>query len=636
MADQAIEINQEFSKIFQTLPWPQLRELNLQAVWGAGEYMKNIISSLPPSLLSIHLDENYLGPEHFQILFKRCPNLKLLISTNAPIVSSLFTEVKLPSKLEILTLRDARIRAQDIAKIIFPHTLKKIDLSNNPLGDIGLIELGKKLAEMTQLESLILSNAQNIQSKSLRALFFPNNKPAPWLKGLKNLSLNSMHLNTEQLALIVTYMPLLTHLVIDDNLLGDSAVESIGKISNIKTLSISKNFLTRSGLGTLFALPNLQKLESLIITNTLGFNGKDLAKNMPKNLKILNYKDNSLTSTESTMIFQHLPRSLFVLSTRGNQTDILSIKELMDNIPPYLNYLYINGNFNDVNLLEDLIRTLPQTMQTFGLYRAMLTDISNAPSRLDYPSLYPHGLEFLNFEYIHWSDSSLKNFLQFLPESIDRLSTWSSPASASTLMTLNYNADNMRIRYPEPEVEIKTPIDSNIFTNKTIFLNPYLKYPCAFDSIMFFHFLTQTPLAPQIYGLIEEPLPANYKLPPNIMQISHKVLDLFGKGVDDHFLKILTSLRPNKVERFTLSGASITHKGLIPLLNVISKDAYSIDIPNTNLTFEGVDSVIDALPKNLRTLNISGLKIGEAGYEKFREWKRKQEEKLGYAVELTE
>lgn len=572
------------------------------------------------------MDGNFLEPEHFQNIFHRCPELLHIIANYSPFVSRKQKQLQLPSKLETLIMTAARIHSEDVAKIVFPQTLKMIDLSDNPLEDDGLEILGKNLP--IGVKNIVLANQKN-SSSGLINMFFQDKLPRKWVHELGSLCLNSMRVSDYFLQELSksTMAQKIDKLELDNNLITDIGSKYLEKFKNISHLAIGQNFITRAGFNTFFASTLFKQIHSLNIKGTLGLESKYFAQNMPEQLEYLNIEHNPFAFDEFELMMNHLPNSIKTLKAFGIKANHDIVKALINNMPQHLIYLQFDFNQIESTMITNLINALPNSLQV--LY---LKNIKQGPplstNQTKIPLSFPKEIEILSFSNNDLPQEYLHTMIRAMPETITRYWFIGTKLDTKTLKILADKKLARDVAYSPDAPSLESiPVGNNMTVN------------------MGFHNLsdwnTALKVDPIEIGLnfIKNEIHASKKR-DNVTTINSpvriKYLTFNGEELDDEHSLYYIQQDLSTVIHLQLDGTALTHKGLCNFIKKISPDAYSISFQSSSLSYEGVDEVIAALPKHVRTLKIIGLKIGEKGYQKFRDWKALREKELAYEIELTE
>ncbi|XP_063699719.1 P-granule-associated novel protein 1-like [Culicoides brevitarsis] len=208
--------------------------------------------------------------------------------------------------------------------------LKSLDLSNNQLYDI----MDEAFKGLHNLEKLIMNKnlLKNLSSSILKPL-----------KNLKELDVSE-----NQLMLIEVLSPKLKILNVEGNFLKSDRIRGLNRLTNLKTLKISRNPFGNINNETFMRLISLEtlKMESLL---ELQITHEDVFQAL-KNLKYLDLRNNGLSDIEQFSL--HNLSKLILVQLDKNRLSTINLSHLP---LESLRYIGLQGNFFKCDFLENFL-----------------------------------------------------------------------------------------------------------------------------------------------------------------------------------------------------------------------------------------------------------------------------------------
>ncbi|KAI9168501.1 hypothetical protein H9P43_007873 [Blastocladiella emersonii ATCC 22665] len=144
--DECYTMSRYMSQLFESLP-ASLRTLKLKRVFLNQDHVETLLTRLPSALETLAVRD--ISPVHCQ-MFKVVPvfpaSLKRLRLDHLGLEPTLLVK-SIPTRLETLALRTSMIGVSVIKSLLrcLSPTLVKLELSENPLGDAGVILLARSV-----------------------------------------------------------------------------------------------------------------------------------------------------------------------------------------------------------------------------------------------------------------------------------------------------------------------------------------------------------------------------------------------------------------------------------------------------------------------------------------------------------
>lgn len=586
---------------------------------------KELVKRIPLTLRHLDLRGNRLFPDHFKTIFNRCKGLKTLYVSRSFLAGS-GELAQLPSDVDELIISDNGINDDDLKKLNLNKHLKRLDISKNKIGDSGFAYLGEKIS--AGLQEISLSHNNN-SSDGIFELFFEHIKgqtvrARPWVKDIKSADLSTSRLNDRFLNEFVKWNTSIERLDIANNILSDGSVAAMQKLSNLKKLSITMNFFSRDGFNELLRSSAFAGIEELYISYSPEISVAELAKWLPKNLRILDIANNHASEKDMDNLLSDLPNSLIELNIQGNQVSWQSLNQFLAKNPQNLTKLGISvDRFNSEEFVH-FINGLPNSLTTLTAYGGHFKESVKRPR-------YPVDLLYVNFGGIGWNDSFSSPILESIPSFVYELNFNNSDLGAKSMSILSKFANDIPyLLYTFNDRQEAIPIP-NLFLmsfGNIALANVFqaLASGVDFNAIRF------------IDDKVNPMKDLNYlfrKYPQREGKYI-KLLFLIGSGFTDEISELVSQYDLSMVKEISLEGTRLTGKGIINFLKSLSSDVYHISLRNSNMQYDDVDGIIKHLPPELLKLSISGNNIGERGYQLFRDWKERQENKLGFEIVLEE
>ena len=546
--------------------------------------------------------------------------------SNCNVGSSLSTGVTFPSHIKKLFLWSSDITSEKLRKICLPQELEVLDVSDNDLGDEGVLEFLTHLSK--NVHSLNLSSTK-VGSKSLHFLAKHTR-----FNRITELNLGGNLLKDSDVEVLAQGSFEVEKLSFKTNRIHNAGTETIARrwLPHLKALDLSQNLITEEGIAALARNMNPELLE-LSLGSIIALDAQALAKSLPKHLQKLDLSGNQISNREMEILAPSLPASLLELLLHKSAFTSEGSWHLARFLPPHLAFLKLDGtpignmgliyisralpsSLKDLRLgpvvlnssgVESLSQNLPKSLRMlelsqfvapqgdlvslFKVFPKSLTifNIFSSPLSLDSLSMlnshWPHNLRQLFFQGVNLGDEKIIAFSHNLPPSTERIALLGADMGDLGLAEISkHSLENFHT----------LEWNGNHFSSQ------------AFNAFM---------SRKRSIGLID--ISANDQIQDGILV-----------SVPRENLEIVTSLY--------LDGLRLSEKGLKPILKKLNSNIFALSIRSTRLTPQGVDEVIYALPNALGSLDITGLAIGEHAKEKFRQHAREQEARTGLKLKLDE
>lgn len=607
-----LQIFDSTSKVFKDRLWPQLRHISLSA---RNTYLDRVLNSLGPEIRTLDLGQSLLEPNHLQHIGKKFPNLQKL-KCSIPEFNGIQTLPLSLEELELVFAKGSFSHAQ-VKSIQFPKHLKSLGI-NARLESGDLSYLNRFLGET--LESLELNgyaDPNEISSFLMEAKF----------TNIKSLSINNMGINDDHLQMIANKYRLLEHLTLTNNLISDGSSRTFGQFENLTSLILGMNLLTDSGIQGIFKNKAIyEKLKKISLSGNLKVDLMQLKDHLPQQLEEIEIAG-GYENDDVVEIFSKLPKTIRKISSSFYLNSIDAIYKFIPKLPPNLEFLTTLNMDDGSESYLDLLQALPRSLNLLDFN----VEVMDRPSIKTFD--FPPGLLYLSFEvYNHHSLAKNANIDQLHGEVIAR----NLPNGIRYLVT-DYRGD----RFINSAIK-KILVAKNRFKTHIDSKNP-LWLPARADAVNFLNGNFENLInAVNMNGALI--FAQNFLGGPVTKKIKIKnfkdprliVVWMAGPGIDDVFAEDFISFNLSNLGFISLANTKLTSKGIIRILNGISKEVSIIGLSGSKLTLEGVDQVIAALPPRLHQLDISGSSFGQKGYQKFRDWVDLQQKKHGYRPALIE
>lgn len=603
------EINDDVTSVFDKSLWTKLKYLKIENSEIVDRSIDHLIFSLGNNLEFLSLiGRGSLYSKHLSHLLNRCPKLKSL--KVAEIKSN--STISFPPEVNNLSMRIDL----DLAMVKFPKNLQNLTVETN-FSDRGIKNLVQSLTP-----SLKELNLQGKIDASNLTYFLKN------LRGeqLTDLTLKEMRLDDQHLALVAKKLPKLEYLNLSGNLISDGSVETFEKLISLKYLNINDNFVTDKFLSTIFAMPHINlALKSLFVDNPLKFNPLTITNNWPKSIEGLSIQNGQWYEEKVAMaILKSLPNTIRKLNWLARFDKKHSIANFIKYVPKELEYLNLISVKAGSAILGDFISSLPNTLNHLSFY-----GFSSQKEKRKIK--YPTGLNHLVLAYV--TETKLKKWealykhnqsilLQELPQGLTYFQTYFSQSFEAS-HKLIAKIDRYKTYQGDLTPNDQTHINADLYMG-TLSQNQLIKK------------LNSNPVALMSFSSPTSQLNPIVTKPRYLRDTRLRLVAIYGDLFTDEFANTFSQLNLKQVVELMLTNSKLTGKGLVTLLNSLSHNLDKLTLVGSRIKFEEIDKVIELLPPQLMTLDISGSSFGQRGIQKFRDWQEKQRKVTGFAPKLIE
>lgn len=607
-------VTQKVIKVLESLKWPNLKVMSFDGTRVSGKSNKLILKNLGPSLKILKLDG--LTPQDLDHLSKNSPYLTDLFTKLSKKFSA--PEIRIPDQVKNLKL-GVFYPKENKVQIKFPKKLRRLILFGNIVGK-RFDEIGDSLN--SEISELAITDWKGT-SEELSNLFgkLKNSK-------LRYLSFPGSGLTDEDLAYIIKNTPNLRGLNVSNNLVSNKSVEKIVKLKSLESLNIGGNVLTNSGLKALLQNASINKnLREFYYENSLEFDSKQFIDNMPKNLEVLWIPEVLLRDDDVIDLLEKTPEKLRVLncSTVLDRSD--STKEFLRKLPPNLEDIGSLSLSEQTLGLQEFVSHLPRTLYNMEIqgYLDPLAQIL--------PQFPPTLLKSINLVSI--PKASKKAALQKSANSALSNMVARIPPSIRTLYFNVVNIDKLSmvqmLKWPRRHKWIEWNLQRY---DKIPKAGEYLWF--RFDQKHVIQALNQNPRMIVGYNFatgdkkVMRPNPVYHKDPLLVVFITS------GPGFDDDFVKFFERYNLEELRHLVINNSNLTGDGIVRILRSLPDEIARIDLSSNKIQLKDVDKIIESLPRNLGELKVSGLSIGQRGYQKFRDWQKRQKALHDFEPNLDE
>lgn len=611
---------------FEKKRLPQLWYLDMEGSFLLDSHLDSISMAIPPGIKSLNLGHNRFSPQAIQrLLAREFPRLEELDLTLSRLGSVLQPTIRLPASVKKLLLKDAGLTAKYLDKIQLPKSLNFLDLSENDLGDEGII---------------------------------------PWLKTLertvRHLDLSQTHLGRGSLAAL-TSAPIdrIKELNLSQNALQDSEIQALTSARfEIESLNLAHNRIHNSGANAI-ATKWLKTLKSIDLTSnpigdegvrmlskhfgsgleelSIGFLGSldvhSLASALPRSLRQLSLPNNLLSNEDLQILAPHLPEGLLTLDLGFSQFSAPGMASLAQHLPKSLLHLRLHGTPIGDEGLRMLSLSLPSRLKSLSIGPVK-------PSRRCvelFSKFIPKGLRSLLLSSFMPTEGDLTPLAQSIPHTLQTLYFDSMPLSDQAARALDARwPSNLREAY-----FVGTALEDAKFANLTQNL------PASIERMP----LLYTQVGDQgLAAITKNPLENLYYLEWANNKFTTRGFNQFYckfrnirsieiRGtllINDEFLKPCRSEHLRNLNILDLTGAAISNDNIAQILKKLRPEVFHLGLGSTSMSQEGIGAVLKGLPKTLWLLDIRSNEIGQSGFNRFREFRKDQALKTGLLMDLIE
>ena len=619
--------SREVAKAFETRSWPHLTYLDLENDVLFDEHMDSLAKAIPSQIKTLKLGENHFRSQALVRFFQRdFPQLEELDLSNSHVGSGLVAGVTLPSHIKKLFLGYSGITLETLKKIRLPQKLEVLDLSDNELGDEGVLEFLSHLSKKVQYLNL---SGTKVSNKSLQ--FLANSAQ---FKQITELNLDNNSLKDPDIEILAQGSFEIEKLSLKTNRIHNAGTEKIAHkwLPQLKTLNLSENPITEEGIAALARKMNPELLE-LSLASIIALDTEALAKSLPNHLQKLDLSGNQLSNREMEILAPHFPASLLDLQLANSAFAADGAWHLARFLPQHLTILALNGTPIENQGLIHISRALPSSLKDLRLGPVVL----NSSGLEVFSQNFPKSLRRLEFWQFVVPNGDLVSVFKVFPKSLTVFNLVASPISLASLSTLNSHwPNNLRQLFFQgvqlgdqkiiafshnlpPSIERIGLMGADMGNLGLAELSKH-----ALEN---FHILewTGNSFSSQAFNTFMSQKRSIWYID---IRTHDQIKDGFLASVPQENLDVLRSLY--------LVGLSLSEKGLEPLLKKLNSNFNELSIGSSRLTPQGVDAVIRALPSALGYLSIRGLVIGENAKEKFHQHAKEQEARTGLKLELDE
>ena len=619
--------SREVAKAFETRSWPHLTFLDLEYDVLFDEHLNSIAKAIPSRIKTLKLGWNYFRPQALIRFFHRdFPQLEDLDLSNSHVGSSLAAQVTLPSHIKKLFLWSSGITLKNLKKIRLPQELEVLDLSENELGDEGVLEFLSHLSKKVQYLNL---SSTKVGNKAVHFLA----KPGQFVQ-ITELNLDNNLLKDSDLEILAQGSFEVERLSLKANRIHNTGIETVAQrwLPHLKALELSQNLITEEGIAALARNMNPELLE-LSLASVIALDAEALAKSLPKHLQKLELGGNQISNHEIGILAPHLPASLLDLQLYNSAFTSEGAWHLARFLPQHLTILMLDGTPIENQGLIHISRALPSTLIDLRLGPVVL----NSSGVESLSQNLPKSLSNLSLTHFIAPQGDVVSLFRVLPKSLTQFIIKSSPISLDSLSMLNSHWPN--------NLRQLTLQGNKLRDQKIMALSHHL--PPSIERLA----LTGSEMGD--LGLAEiskNSLENLHLLEWENNKFSSQAFNAFmsrkrslwyievgaNEQIQDGFLTSVPQDNLEMIRDLHFNGSSLSENGLEPLLKKLNSNFNSISMGSSRLTPHGVDAVIHALPSALDSLSIRGIAIGEHAKEKFRQHAQEQEARTGLTLNLNE
>ena len=351
----------EVAKTFETRSWPHLTFLDLEGDVLFDEHLDSLAKAIPSGLKILKLGINYFHPQGLTRFFHRdFPQLEELDLSNSHVGSSLAAELTFPAHIKKLFLLSSEITLGNLRKIHLPQQLEALDLTNNNLGDEGVLEFLSHLSNKVQYLNL---SGTNVGNKSLHFLAKPSQ-----FKQITELNLDNNLLKDTDVEILAQGSFDVERLSLKANRIHNAGIEMVAHkwLPHLKTLDLSDNFITEEGIAALARNMNPELLE-LSLASIIALDAQALGQSLPKHLQKLDLGGNQISNREMELIAPHIPASLLDLQLYNSAFTSEGAWHLARFLPQHLTLLMLDGTPIENQGLIYISRGLPSSLKDLRL-----------------------------------------------------------------------------------------------------------------------------------------------------------------------------------------------------------------------------------------------------------------------------
>ena len=345
--------------------------------------------------------------------------------------SSLAGGVTFPPHIKKLFLWSSGITSENLRKIRLPRELEVLDVSNNDLGDEGVLEFLSHLSKKVHYLNL---RGTKVGNKSLHFLA----KPAQF-KQITELNLDNNLLKDSDVEILAQGSFEVEKLSLKTNRIHNAGTEIIARrwLPHLKTLDLSQNLITEEGIAALARNMNPELLE-LSLGSIIALDAQALAKSLPKHLQKLDLNGNQISNREMEILAPYFPASLLELLLHNSAFTSEGSWHLAHFLPQHLTSLTLDGTPIENQGLIHISRALPSSLKDLRLGPVVL----NSSGVESLSQNLPKVLRRLGLSQFVAPHGDLVSLFRVLPKSLTVLDILSSPISLDSLSMLNSHWPN--------------------------------------------------------------------------------------------------------------------------------------------------------------------------------------------------
>lgn len=601
----------EAARKFGNLKLPNLKTLSIADNLLDDRHLSNILKAVSvKNIEKINIDNNptLTYKPIFDFLQRDPKKLNDLSIRNIRFPKKLDdNEIQLPNSMTKIAIHGM---GNNLPKIVFNGKIKSLDLSYNGLSDHSL----KKITSLLDHHIETLSLAGN----SLDGSFLVD--LCSRVKSIETLNISRNKLD-DDIIKIFTNTPncefKVNNLNLSSNKFSDKGFNFLtNKIfKTFKEVDFSQNNISMQELNKFFKNYGTV-ITQLNLAEVAFFDLQQIIEYFPKNLYSLNLAYNYLTDKDIGLILQRITKNLRHLNISGSLVKYSGFEKILNRFRNLSSFSYIDTAVDHETGLM-IFNELPETLM--GFFPSFL-EVNK--DDLIYP--LPPFLKVIGFAFTFSSkiEKSCKDLVDIFPISLINLETWINinynclksfeKFKSLRYLTLGISLDQQNNLLPNEQIDLDT-VDFFILGTKSkkkeLFNHLYAK------------------MHKKRYGhyTIFQDADINQQMVEELRSDQLMRLQFFNCNLANDALDILTKTDLKRIKAFTLRQSDFPIKKLIKLLKKLPPYIENLELNDLKIEFDEVDDLIEALPKYIKHLNIAGLTAGKKGFEKFLQYKEKQE-----------
>lgn len=601
---------------------PNLKKLDLENCMLRDSLLIEMDAWIREPMKSLNLGTNWLTPQSVFWLFKKKLDhlVELNLSGNA-VVSALPTPVRLPPRLKRLNLSNSNLNKNTLTRIEFPTALELLDVSENNLSKANLRPLMHSLGEEVQFVSLAGSHLGVEVAEALAQ---------SGIKSISELHLEKNSLGDQGLEALAKASFQVNRLYLSSNRIRNKGAEIIAKtwLPQLVSLNLSENPISEA--GTRILASNLPaKMEELSLASLFSLDASFLAKRLPQSLLTLNLSGNQLSDSDLRTLAPRLPTTLTKLNLGGANLGEEGAWSLARFLPPHLSSLDLKQTHFTPSGIGILARALPGSLSRLSLGPAVIDPLGVE----QLASHLPRALTFLSVYRFAASGADLAPLLNALPNSLIKFNLESTDlsASASTTMGSHWPPTLREFYYGGNAI----PSSSTLFKKVPETLERLALYGAQ---------LTDA----GIQAIASHPLEHLHEIEWSGNRFTTQGFNQFltpdrrfwyletmnNPNLDRLFLAKLPEKLSRSLRFIAINNVPLGSKEIETLCRKLKKGAMGFDFTSTQLSYQGLDRVLKAIPGPIGILGIRGTNIGDAGRKRVEAYAQEQEQTTGVPLKI--